>query len=79
MGYAVHGPPSRRQGLIYIVRGQEFDKDDVERDMRTLYKAIAAKGIANPLLILIEPPKAGVVKRASVVRTEDEAANAAIR
>jgi hypothetical protein len=77
MGYAAYGPQSRREGLIYLVRGQEFKKDDVERDMRALYKAIAAEGIADPLFILIEPPKAGVVKRALVVRTEDAAANAA--
>lgn len=77
MGYAVHGPDSRREGLIYLVRGQEFKEDDVERDMRALYKAIAAKGIGDPLFVMFEPPKAGVVKRALVVRTEDEAANAA--
>jgi hypothetical protein len=45
--------------------------------MRALYKATAAEGIADPLFILIEPPKAGIVKKALVVRTEAEAANAA--
>jgi hypothetical protein len=79
MGHTVYGPPSRREGLIYLVRGQKFKKEDVERDMRALYKAIVADGIADPLFILIEPPKAGVVKRALIVRTEDEAANAATR
>jgi hypothetical protein len=77
MGHAVWGPQSRREGLIYLVRGQQFDKADVERDIQAVYKKIAAEGIADPPFVLIEPPKAGVVKRALVVKSEQEATSAA--
>lgn len=76
-GYAVYGPRSQCQGLIYLVRGREIKKDDVERDIRALYKAIAAEGISDPLFILFEAPKVDIVKMALVVTTEDEAADAA--
>jgi hypothetical protein len=76
-GSAVWGPQSRREGLIYLVRGQQFEKDNVESDVRALYKTIAADGITDPLFVLIEPPKAGVAKRALVVGTENEAASLA--
>lgn len=77
VGFAVYGPKSRREGLIYLVRGQEFKKADIDHDMRAVYRAIAADGISNPLLVMIQPPKASILNKALVVRTEDEAVEAA--
>jgi hypothetical protein len=77
MGHAVWGPQSRREGLIYLVRGQRFEKDNVERGIKALYKTIATEGIADPLFILIEPPKASVIKKALVVSTDRDASNVA--
>jgi hypothetical protein len=62
---------------MYLVRGPQFEKQNVERDVREVYKTIAGNKIVDPLLILIEPPKATILKDAQIVRSEQEAANVA--
>ncbi|MBR0735141.1 hypothetical protein JQ595_41085 [Bradyrhizobium japonicum] len=75
-GHAVVGPQSRREGLIYLIRGQEFAKDELAQNMRAQYTAIVDEGLKDALLLLIAPPKATIVAAATVVATEDEAIDA---
>lgn len=72
-GQATYGPKSRREGLIVVVSDGKSANGELEAEVISIYQKIVAEGIANPTLLSVAPPLAGVLKRVSVVTSADEA------